>query len=117
MASAADLIRDVRTTPFNIGRRIELADFTPEEAAPLAAGLPIGAHIAYFKQRAPKTILSRVLHWTEAILSLHVMCQALAERAGRNGTITLATADVDRACADLFFGARARRSETDTWHL
>src|SRR6185436_17375008 len=39
VATPADLIRDTRTTPFNIGRRIELRDFTPEEAAPLAAGL------------------------------------------------------------------------------
>ena len=39
VATPADLIRDTRTTPFNIGTRIELHDFTPEEAAPLAQGL------------------------------------------------------------------------------
>ncbi len=39
VAAPADLIRDAQTTPFNIGRRIELNDFTPEESAPLAAGL------------------------------------------------------------------------------
>jgi WD40 repeat protein/regulation of enolase protein 1 (concanavalin A-like superfamily) len=39
VASPSDLIRDPRTTPFNIGRRVELADFTEAEAAPLAAGL------------------------------------------------------------------------------
>src|SRR5262249_15431824 len=33
------LIQDTRTTPFNIGRRIELNDFTEAEAAPLAFGL------------------------------------------------------------------------------
>src|SRR5262249_8957877 len=38
-ATPADLIQDTRTTPFNIGKRIELRDFTNEEAAPLAAGL------------------------------------------------------------------------------
>jgi hypothetical protein len=36
---AADLIKDARMTPFNIGRRITLNDFTTEEAAPLANGL------------------------------------------------------------------------------
>jgi hypothetical protein len=39
VATPSDLIQDTRTTPFNIGRRIELTDFTPEEAEPLAAGL------------------------------------------------------------------------------
>jgi hypothetical protein len=38
VALPSDLIRDTRTTPFNIGRRIELTDFTAAEAAPLARG-------------------------------------------------------------------------------
>src|SRR4029434_3634128 len=38
VALPSDLIRDTRTTPFNIGRRIELHDFTEAEAAPLAQG-------------------------------------------------------------------------------
>src|ERR1700694_2249451 len=39
VASPSDLIQDTRTTPFNIGRRIDLTDLTPVEAAPLAKGL------------------------------------------------------------------------------
>src|SRR5437899_5686829 len=39
VASPSDLIQDVRTTPFNIGRRIELSDFSEAEAVPLAKGL------------------------------------------------------------------------------
>src|SRR5713226_7914098 len=39
VATPSDLIQDTRTTPFNIGRRIELTDFTAAEAAPLAVGL------------------------------------------------------------------------------
>src|SRR4029078_2487879 len=42
VATPADLIRDARTTPFNIGRRIELTDFTETEAAPLTHGLRVG---------------------------------------------------------------------------
>jgi hypothetical protein len=38
VASPSDLVRDTRTTPFNIGQRIELTDFTETEAAPLARG-------------------------------------------------------------------------------
>ena len=39
VATPSDLIQDTRISPFNIGRRIELRDFTPEEAEPLALGL------------------------------------------------------------------------------
>src|SRR5262245_7254620 len=39
VATPSDLIRDTRMTPFNIGQRIELNDFTEAEAAPLAQGL------------------------------------------------------------------------------
>lgn len=39
VATPSDLIRDPLTTPFNIGTRIELTDFTLEEALPLAEGL------------------------------------------------------------------------------
>jgi hypothetical protein len=39
VATPTDLIRDARMTPFNIGRRVELNDFTTAEAAVLAAGL------------------------------------------------------------------------------
>ena len=38
VAAPVDLIADPRITPFNIGRRIELTDFTPEEAAQLEQG-------------------------------------------------------------------------------
>ncbi|RYG21305.1 hypothetical protein EON82_19055, partial [bacterium] len=38
-ALPSDLIRDPRTTPFNVGRRVELRDFSPEESAPFAAAL------------------------------------------------------------------------------
>src|SRR5437588_8084230 len=39
VATPSDLIRDTRMTPFNIGKRIELTDFSEAEAAPLALGL------------------------------------------------------------------------------
>ena len=50
-ALPGDLIADPRRTPFNVGRRIELRDFTPEEAAPFGAVVGEAA-------------LARVLHWT-----------------------------------------------------
>lgn len=38
-ATPADLVADTRLSPFNIGRRSALSDFTAAEAASLAAGL------------------------------------------------------------------------------
>jgi hypothetical protein len=44
VATPSDLVQDTRTTPFNIGRRIELTDFTAAEAEPLARGLGTANH-------------------------------------------------------------------------
>jgi hypothetical protein len=44
VATPSDLIRDTRTTPFNIGQRIELHDFTV--VLPLAALSPRSIHVA-----------------------------------------------------------------------
>ncbi len=39
VATPSDLIADDKRTPFNIGHRVDLTDFTPEEAFPLAGEL------------------------------------------------------------------------------
>lgn len=73
VATPTDLIRDTRMTPFNIGRRIELNDFTADEAAPLARGL--GSD-----EKGAQTLLSRVLYWTGGQPYLtQRLCRALAE--------------------------------------
>src|SRR5258705_4158906 len=73
VAAPSDLIRDTRTTPFNIGERIELHDFTEAEAAPLTAGL----------RQSPETgtrLLARILHWTNGQPYLtQRLCQAVEE--------------------------------------
>ncbi len=57
VASPSDLVKDATRTPFNVGQRIELTDFTAEEVTPLAAGL--SANTAEGEQ-----ILARILDWT-----------------------------------------------------
>ena len=61
VAKPTDLIRDTRTTPFNIGRRIDLTDFTANEAAPLREGLRLadGAPTGH-----RDCLMERVLYWT-----------------------------------------------------
>jgi WD40 repeat protein len=100
VASPSDLIRDTRVTPFNIGHRIELNDFTSEEAAPLASGLhadPV---------RAGK-LLRGVLYWTGGHPYLtQRFCDALA-KAGRAGQRQA----VDHSCNELFLFSHARQRD------
>jgi hypothetical protein len=59
VATPSDLIQDTthHSTPFNIGRAIELRGFELEEAQPLAQGL---AKVT----SNPETVLAEVLNWT-----------------------------------------------------
>nr|VFJ97091.1 MAG: AAA-like domain-containing protein [Candidatus Kentron sp. LFY] len=100
VATPSDLIRDTRLTPFNIGKRIELDDFTVAESALLAQGL--GRDLT----QAAK-LLERIYHWTNGHPYLSQrLCQAIAA----NATITNA-AGVDRACEELFLSSRARERD------
>ena len=100
VATPSDLIRDTRMTPFNIGRRIELSDFAPTEAAPLANGLGRDGQTG-------ARLLQRILYWTNGHPYLtQKLCRAVAE----DKTVTNA-GGVDRLCDDLFLSSRARESD------
>ncbi len=97
VASPTDLIADPTLTPFNVGRRIELTDFTEAEALPLARGLGRSPAVA-------AAMIKRVLYWTGAHPYLtQRLCQAVAldydVRRARQ---------VDRCCAALFLSPQAR---------
>jgi WD40 repeat protein len=97
VATPSDLIRDTRTTPFNIGTRIELNDFTQTEALTLADGLR-------WHKEHNRTILKRILHWTSGHPYLtQRVCQALIEQEQRGKSI-----DVDTLIEELFFSKRAQ---------
>lgn len=106
VAAPTDLIRDTRMTPFNIGHRIELNDFTEEEAAPLAGGLK-GIEMRTEGRVLATDLLRRVLYWTNGHPYLtQRLCQAVAvDDSIRN------TAGVDRLCAALFLAPRAREQD------
>ncbi|HLK61187.1 MAG TPA: AAA-like domain-containing protein [Chthonomonadaceae bacterium] len=123
VAAPTDLIRDTRMTPFNIGRRIELTDFTLGEAAPLAEGLAsrkgaktqrentgsVGALLA-----APwgEGVLQRILYWTGGHPYLtQRLCQAVAEDAEVQGEESIANPDVDQLCEELFLSPQARERD------
>ena len=99
VATPADLIRDPKRTPFNIGERVDLRDFTPAEAAPLAAGLPLPPEQA---QRA----LGWILGWTggHPYLSQR-LCSVLAA----DPPAEWSEAAVDQAVGRNFFGERSEQ--------
>jgi hypothetical protein len=91
VATPNNLIKDPQTTPFNVGQRIELTDFTEIEALPLAEGLGRD-------ERTARSLLKRILYWTNGHPYLtQTLCQAVmrdAEIAGPAG--------VDRLCESMF---------------
>src|SRR5215475_5080049 len=100
VASPSDLIRDTRTTPFNIGKRIELYDFTDSEAAPLVKGLER-------EERVGAAMLKRILYWTGGHPYLtQRMCQAAVEDASLSGTD-----GIDRLCEELFLTRKAKEQD------
>lgn len=102
VASPSDLICDVRTTPFNIGRRIELADFSLDDALGFAQGLNLHGDAA-------KTVLKRVLDFTGGHPYLS---QRLCETLTRSdGPIT--PRQVDRLAREIFLTHRASDRDTN----
>lgn len=101
VASPSDLISDVRMTPFNIGRRIVLTDFTRQEALPLINGFTACATpIEGVK------VLERVLFWTGGHPFLtQKLCETVSAR------FATTPKEVDTACRDLFLVSTAREKE------
>jgi WD40 repeat protein len=100
VAKPSDLIRNVNTTPFNVGHRIELTDFTEAEANPLIAGLGRD-------ETAGRKLLHRILWWTGGHPYLtQRMCAKVAEDPG-----VKSAEDVDRVCEETFLSSRAREKD------
>src|SRR6185295_1315008 len=80
VATPSDLIRDTRMTPFNIGKRIDLTDFTEAEAGRLRAGLVIGKEDTFgWTDGEARVLLQRILSWTGGHPYLtQRLCQAIA---------------------------------------
>lgn len=93
VATPGDLIADPQRTPFNIGRRVDLSDFTFEEAKPLAAGFDLPSDKA-------EQLLQWVIKWTGGHPYLtQRLCYAIAAEDGREYT----ELDIDRIVTTTFF--------------
>lgn len=110
VTSPSQLIKDPRTTPFNVGRRIELHDFQEAEAWPLVAGLRLGAagDPARSSELAQR-LLRRVLFWTQGHPYL---TQRFCKEVAEDPAVRDARA-VDRICQSLFLtpGTRSNRDD------
>jgi tRNA A-37 threonylcarbamoyl transferase component Bud32 len=103
VATPQDLIQDSRQTPFNIGRGVELTDFTINEALPLAKGL------ANEEERG-RALLQRVFYWTggQPYLTQSV-CRNVSQT--RVSSDTPEAAVVDPIINRMFFTESAVRDE------
>lgn len=105
VATPAELIRNPRTTPFNIGFRIELTDFTEKEATPLAGRLSSQPEEA-------SELLARILHWTHGHPYLtQRLCRAAVDRTNATEANLTLSQKIDVLCERLFLSARAREQD------
>ncbi len=99
VATPGDLIRDAKRTPFNIGQRVDLTDFTWEEAKPFAEGLGL-------PREEGEQVLRWVLHWTGGHPYLtQRLCSAIWQQGKSNWSKT----DVDRVVSSTFFGSMSEQ--------
>ena len=94
VATPNDLIKDAARTPFNIGRRIELTDFTAQEAAVLAVHLAVPPDAA-------GAFIEAILRWTSG--HPYLTMRALRSLAETPPSAWSTTA-VDARVRELFLG-------------
>jgi WD40 repeat protein len=101
VATPSELINDPKRTPFNIGQRVDLDDFTFEEALPLADGLQLPTDNA-------QQTLRWVLDWTHGHPYLtQRLCATIANQELHRCT----RADVAQAVAGTFLGEMSGRDD------
>ena len=100
VATPADLIRDRTRTPFNIGHRIELLEFSRDDASVLASGL----EAVYPVNGA--AVFERIYEWTNGHPYL---TQKLCLAATEDEACANSPERVDDLVHDLFLSESARR--------
>jgi len=99
VATPGDLIKDRLRTPFNVGQRVDLSDFSVEEALPLAAGLGL-----------PDAEARRLLGWVLAWTGGHpYLTQRLLRAIADQGKKQWSRQELDTLVASTFFGAMAKK--------
>ncbi|MEO0755865.1 MAG: AAA-like domain-containing protein [Cyanobacteria bacterium J06648_16] len=98
VATPGDLIRDPQRTPFNVGQRVDLTDFTWDEAQGFAQGLA-----------AEPSEAQQVLHWVMQWTGGHpYLTQRLCQGIAEEGRETWTAAAVGQLVEKLFLSAGVR---------
>lgn len=100
VATPGQLIRNSDVTPFNIGTKIELTDFSLDESKHFISALSVGG-------RDGESLLQRVHHWVNGHPYL---TQLLCAQIAANPTMD-SSAAIDRLVKDLFLAPDARHRE------
>ncbi len=95
VATPGDLIKDRQRTPFNIGKRLDLNDFTESEAMPFADGLGLDIETS-------REVLGWILEWTNGHPYL---TQKLCREVSLADPPVRGKSDVDRIVHATFFDA------------
>ena len=99
VATPGDLIRDPKRTPFNIGKRLDVTDFSFEEAMPLAEGLNVSG-------KSAKRLLGWVFYWTAGHPYLtQRLCSVISEQGKDSWSSTAVKHIVD----STFFGEMSQQ--------
>ena len=100
VATPSDLVKDKTRTPFNIGHRINLSEFSWADGRILERGL-ITSHPG-----RGAAIFDRIYYWTNGHPYLtQRLCLTIAESTGQSWR----DEEVDTLVADLFFSDKSRR--------
>ena len=101
VATPNDLVKDTARTPFNIGHRIELTDFTPEEAAAIAGYFAVSPLVG-------AQLIGWIIRWTggHPYLTMRVL-RSLVDSPPPEWTAE----SIDARIHDLFLGTEG---ENDT---
>ena len=100
VATPSELIEDDRMTPFNIGRRVELEDFTRVELTPLMYGLGRARDTA-------SELMDRIYYWTNGHPYLtQKLCKFVLEDESVQTAI-----GVDELCAKRFLSSESREQD------
>ncbi len=103
VAAPSDLMKDSKRTPFNIGHRIELTDFSFEESKPLTQGLSPD------KKQCEQALL-RILYWTGGHPYLtQKLCYAAAQELPKASTDT----HIDLLVERYFLSSHAKHEDSN----
>lgn len=105
VATPTALINDPKRTPFNIGQRVHLTDFTYQEALPFAEGLSPSATHA-------QEVLQWLLAWTKGHPYL---TQRLCNELAKQTKTTFCKDDVDQAVCTIFLAEGSHGDDNLKW--